>query len=366
MKFSTFGKTNKRVSWLGMGGMRFEKEIPEKDCIALIRHTNELGINYFDTAPVYNEDRSEGIYGRAFKEMDRDHFFVATKGDNRKSAIDIEKTIERSLKRLNIQEIDFYFLWCIISRDEFIKSKMKGRSLEGIIRAKQRGLIRHIGVSTHVYSDDIKELVDSDMFEFIMMPYNALNFKQRELGLRHASDKNLGTVVMNPMYGGVIPLYNNQLEIYSNSNNEVLEDALLFCLESPYIHVTLSGMNNREQVSQNVEIFRKAQKITEKEQIRKEHRIESGMTDLCTSCGYCLRHCPENINIKAYMEIYNTWQLSGSLEVTKERYNWYHQFGPLYGNKKYPSDCTECLACEEECTQYLKITDRLKWLDENM
>lgn len=125
-------------------------------------------------------------------------------------------------------------------------------------------------------------------------------------------------------------------------------------------------MNSRDQVNQNVEIFQKAQKITEEEQVKREHRIESGMTDLCTSCGYCLRHCPENINIKSYMEIYNNWRLSGSLEITKERYNWYHNFGPLNDTKKYPSDCTECHACEEECTQYLKITERLKWLDGNM
>lgn len=209
MKFSTFGKTNKMVSWLGMGGMRFEKEIPDKECVSLIRHANELGINYFDTAPVYNEDRSERIYGRAFREMDRNHFFVATKGDNRKSAKDIEKTIERSIKRLNIDHIDFYFLWCIISKDEFACASMKGQALEGIMKAQQRRLISHVGVSAHVYSDDIKELIDSGLFEFIMIPYNALNFKQRELGLRHAFERNLGRVVMNPLYGGVIPQYNN-------------------------------------------------------------------------------------------------------------------------------------------------------------
>jgi len=366
MKLSTFGKTNKMVSWLGMGGMRFEKKIPEKECVSLIRYANESGINYFDTAPEYNEDRSEGICGKAFREMNRDQFFVATKGDNRKSAKDIEKTIERSLKRLNIEQIDFYFLWCIISGEEFLQAKMKGRALEGIMKAQQRGLIEHIGVSTHVYSDGIKELVDSDLFEFIMMPYNALNFKQRELGLRHAFKRNLGTVVMNPLYGGVIPQYNNKLSIYPGIKQSAIEDALLFCLESPFINISLSGMNSREQVIQNVKLYQKARKMTEEEQVKREHRIESGMNDLCTSCGYCLGHCPENINIKSYIEIYNTWQLSGSLETARERYNWYHQFGPLNDTKKYPSDCTECMACEAECTQYLNITERLKWLVENM
>ncbi len=97
MKYSPFGKTGKKVSRLGMGGMRFEKEIPEKDCISVIRYAHEKGVNYFDTAPIYNEDRSESIYGRAFSEMDRDTFYVTTKGDNIQNAVEIGRHIERSL-----------------------------------------------------------------------------------------------------------------------------------------------------------------------------------------------------------------------------------------------------------------------------
>ncbi len=114
MKYSPFGKTGKKVSRLGMGGMRFEKEIPEKDCISVIRYAHEKGVNYFDTAPIYNEDRSESIYGRAFSEMDRDTFYVTTKGDNIQNAAEITRHIERSLKRLKVEQIDFYFLWCVI------------------------------------------------------------------------------------------------------------------------------------------------------------------------------------------------------------------------------------------------------------
>jgi aryl-alcohol dehydrogenase-like predicted oxidoreductase len=114
MNTSIFGKTGKKVTWLGMGGMRFEKDIPEKECIASIRYANELGVNYFDTAPAYNEDRSEDIYGKALSEIPRDKFRIATKGENEKTAREIEKSIERSLNRLKVDRIDFYFLWCII------------------------------------------------------------------------------------------------------------------------------------------------------------------------------------------------------------------------------------------------------------
>ncbi|MCK4345110.1 MAG: aldo/keto reductase, partial [Bacteroidales bacterium] len=268
MNKTIFGKTGKNVTLLGMGGMRFEKEIPEKECIASIRYANELGINYFDTAPIYNEDRSEDIYGKAFNEMPRDQFLVATKGENEKSAKEIEKSIERSLKRLKVDQIDFYFLWCVIHPHQFEKAKMKGRSLEAIIKAKKKGLISHVGVSTHMYSEDIIKIVDSGLFEFIMIPYNALNFRAREEGLRYAKKHNLGTIVMNPLYGGVIPSFRDMVRIYSDSNNSPVEDALRFCLESPFIDVTLSGMNSREIVKENIKIAGRARKKSVKEQNR--------------------------------------------------------------------------------------------------
>jgi predicted aldo/keto reductase-like oxidoreductase len=128
-----------------MGGMRFEKEIPEKDCISVIRYAHEKGVNYFDTAPIYNEDRSESIYGRAFSEMDRDTFYVTTKGDNIQNAVEITRHIERSLKRLNLEQIDFYFLWCVISPSQYKKAQQPGRSLEAILKAKERRLAYYPG-----------------------------------------------------------------------------------------------------------------------------------------------------------------------------------------------------------------------------
>ncbi len=346
--------------------MRFEKEIPEKECIYLIRYAHDRGVNYFDTAPVYNEDRSESIYGRAFSEMDRDAFYVATKGDNALPAGEITKHIERSVKCLGVEQIDFYFLWCVISPSQYRKSMEPGRSWEAILKAKDRGLVRHVGVSSHMYSEDMDEIIDSQLFEFMMVPYNILNFNQRKNALVKASRNNMGTVVMNPLYGGLIPQFKDILTFFPERPDRVVEDSLLFCLEAPEINVALAGMNKREMVDFNVSVAEKSGKISSEDQEHKEALISAHKPDMCTSCGYCLAHCPEKINIRSYMEIYNHYQLIGSVKETKKRSNWYHQFGPLYGDQKRPSDCTECLACEQECTQYLDITERLKWIDEHL
>lgn len=363
MNYSIFGKTGKKVSNLGMGGMRFDKGISEDDCAEFIRLANRLGINYFDTAPMYNEDRSEDIYGRALQNMPKD-FYIATKGQNHLTADKVRRTIEKSLKRLKVNKIDFYFLWCIISIDQYHKAREKGQIMEGISKAKKEGLIEHIGVSTHTYNDDIKTMADDDIFEFIMVPYNALNFKMREEGLRYAKKRNLGTVVMNPMYGGVIPQYKHIINIYPDSKNTAVEDAMKFCLESPFIDVSLSGMNGDEMIKENVRYADSAKKITEHQQNERQNKIHSAFSEMCTSCGYCLPHCPQNIDIPSYMEIYNTFMLTKSIEETKKRYDWYTKFGPLSKREETASDCIDCKACENECTQYLNITDRLKWIEE--
>jgi len=364
MKYINFGKTNKEVSILGMGGMRFEKNITEKNCISFIRYASELGVNYFDTAPLYNEDRSEAIYGRAFKEMPTENFFIATKGDNAKPGRQIELSIENSLRKLQIERINFYFLWCVTNAKQFERSKMKGEALEAIVKAKERELIEHIGVSTHMYSDGIKQLVDSGIFEFIMIPYNALNFRQRDEGLRYAKEHQLGTVVMNPLYGGVIPQYKNIINIYPDSKNSPVEDAFRFCMESPFINVTLSGMNRIDMINENVSYALRSEKKSSLDFNLLQSKIQSANRWICTSCGYCMIHCPEEIDIMSYMEIYNTYMLTKSVYETKKRHEWYFEAGPLMNITKKTADCTQCQACENECTQYLDIIKRLEWISE--
>jgi predicted aldo/keto reductase-like oxidoreductase len=297
--------------------------------------------------------------------MDRNTFYVATKGDNVQDAATITKHIERSLKRLNLEQIDFYFLWCVINPSQYKRALETGRSLEAILKAQERGLIRHVGISSHMYSKDIDEIIDSQIFEFLMVPYNALNFNQRKEALKKASQSGMGTVVMNPFYGGIIPQFKDIITIFPERPDTVVEDSLLFCLEAPEINIALAGMNKKEMVDFNVSLVDKSEIISREAQEKKEALISASKPDMCTSCGYCLAHCPEKINIRSYMEIFNHHQLTGSVRETKEKSTWYHSFGPIYGDDKRPSDCTECLACEEACTQFLNITARLKWLDEH-
>lgn len=366
MERTIYGKTGASVSHLGMGGMRWTKEMSDDDAVAALRRANELGINYFDTAPGYCDDRSEIILGKALADMPNDDWMVATKGPNGLDESEVRQKIETSLERLGVDAIDFYFLWCIITPDQYEKACSPGMCLDGIKKAHQEGLIKHVGISTHMESAGIKRIVDDGHFEFIMVPYNAVNFGQREDGVRYAKQHGLGVAAMNPLHGGIIAQYKDKLSIFSGSDRNGVEEGLRFCIESPYIDIALSGMNTVEQVEENVGY---ANSWTPLSQAAFDDRVEelrASFDAMCTSCAYCVPGCPENIYIPAYMEVYNHYLLTGNLEETKGRLKWHKQFGLLRGKQPTASSCIECGTCEETCTQYLDIIERLTWLDEHV
>ena len=85
MRYVEYGKTGKQVSVVGFGGLRFDLEKSDEENAKLVKYAYEKGINYFDTAPGYCDDRSEAIFGVAFREMMKEGknvFYVFTNFTN--------------------------------------------------------------------------------------------------------------------------------------------------------------------------------------------------------------------------------------------------------------------------------------------
>ena len=112
MLYKEYGKTGKKLSVIGFGGMRFAKQGDDWDldyCAEMMFEANRLGINYFDTAPLYYCDgRSEEFFGYAFKNMP-DRFYVSTKSGQIDGS-ELRRELETSLKRMNIPKINFFHI----------------------------------------------------------------------------------------------------------------------------------------------------------------------------------------------------------------------------------------------------------------
>lgn len=357
MKYKKFGSTGKMVSSIGFGGMRFPKINDTYDydyCAKMIHEANSLGINYFDTAPFYNDDKSEEIFGYAFKSMPSD-FYISTKSSAVKGS-DVRASLEKSLKRLNVNKINFFHIWCVMDLDDYAIRMAPDGPYEELLKAKSEGLIDHICISTHCTGDEIAYIANQNKFDGILLGYNIINYKYRQAGIKAAFTNNTAIVTMNPLGGGLIP-ENPEFFSYIKAEDDksVLEAAIRFNASHDEITVVLTGMDSIEHVRQNCTDMNLNKKYVEDAISRTEIFTLESFNKLCTGCRYC-EHCPVEIPVSKFMLAYNKTILKND-DTLKNNLKNHWQISPELTEK-----CIECGLCEEKCTQHLPIIERLKYI----
>lgn len=355
MLYRPYGKTDKHCSILGFGGMRF-KDVDDRDaCVTMMVEAAKGGVNYFDTAPEYFGIKSETAFGAGFQELRRLSlpFYCATK-TSKSTEKEIRREIDAQLKRLGLDAVDFYHVWCVISPDDWRERKRNG--VIGTFRKlKEEGLIRHICVSSHLIGDQIRELLDEDVFEGVLFGYSAYNFAMREKAFEAIARSRLGCVVMNPLGGGIIPRHPDVFDFVKTRPDEsVVEAALRFLFSHDSITTTLVGFSDLQEVKAALRAMETFDGIDESRIREIRGSIKAAFLDLCTGCQYC-DHCPEGVPIPQLMDAYNHLRLYGRSRPALDRLKWHWNLEAAAA-----AACTECGQCEESCTQHLPIIERLK------
>ena len=312
----TYGKTGKDISVIAFGGMRFPKPDDIDGSAELITYAHSKGINYFDTAPFYCDDKSEEITGAALKQLPRDSFYVSTKCAATDGA-ELRSSLERSLKRLNVQQIDFFHIWCLIFPNQLPERVAKG-AVAAAQKAKEEGLIKHLVVSTHLKGEDIATVLDSGYFEGVTLGYNVLNFPFRAKGVEAAAKHNVGLVTMNPLGGALV------------------------------------GFASKDEVDQAVAAVENFKPHSAEHIEKVKSHLTASFEGFCTGCGYCLP-CPSDVEIPKLMDAYNMKILDGKDEAIKDRLKWHWSLAP-----DAAAACIQCSDCESRCTQHLPIRERLE------
>ena len=183
MEYRTLGRTGVMVSPICLGSMNFGKPTSEEDSVKIINHAIDSGINFIDTANVYNDGESERIVGKALVQNGhRNEIVLATKfwakmgespNDQGASRYHIIKACEDSLKRLHTDRIDLYQ----IHRPSFVIPQEETlRAFDDLIKA---GKVRYIGCSTFpawlvVEAISISEKYGLNRYISEQPPYNLL------------------------------------------------------------------------------------------------------------------------------------------------------------------------------------------------
>ena len=364
MIYKTYGKTGHQVSAVGFGGMQFDVKTSQDENAQLLRYAHDKGINFFDTAPQYCDDQSEEIFGRALSELSsvRDKIYVCTKGmpETHDTAAKAEEAVKKSLKRLQTDYVDFYYVWCVRKMSQYDLAMQPGGQYEGLLRCQEQGLIKHIAVSSHLRGEAIGTILEKDKMAGALLGMNILNFPYRWAAAEAAHRLGYGVVAMNPLAGGLIPRHEQQLSWLARAGETATEAALRFCIACPQITVALNGFTTREHIDMACRIADRAEPFSPADIERLRQQVNQGLNALCTGCGYCLSHCPKAIPIAGYMQYYNLKPLFGSTdEQMIKGLADQHEWLLLAEGNAAAGDCIQCRACEEACTQHLNIVERL-------
>ncbi|MDR2542108.1 MAG: aldo/keto reductase [Treponema sp.] len=362
MIYKEYGQTGKKVSLLGFGGMRFKNIDDHDECVNLMVTAAKGGINYFDTAPGYFGIESEIVFGKAFTQMRKLGlpYFSATK-TFKSTESEVRSDIEAQLKRLNIESIDFYHIWCVNSLENWENRKKDG-IIQTFQKLKEEGLIKHICISSHLTKNDIKELLMEDVFEGVLFGYSAINFNARQEAFDAIKEKKLGAVVMNPLSGGVIPAHPELFGFIQRDGESVTTSALSFLWDHPEITNTLVGFETLEQLNEVLDAMKNYKPRTKEELEKAKVMAGASFEGICTFCGYCVADngsgnmCHEGVPIPLFMDAYNQKLLSKeSKDPIGDRLKWHWNI-----DKSLAAKCTSCRLCEKACTQHIDIVKRLK------
>ena len=323
----------------------------------------DAGFNYFDTAHVYFDGKSElalreGLTSRYPRES-----YVLT---NKLSSPCFEKEeeirplFETQLAACGVEYFDFYLIHSVF--DGNYEKFTNCRAFEIVQELKAEGKVKHVGMSFHDSPEFLdRVLTEHPEIEVVQIQFNYLDLddpnvqSQGCLDVCRKHDKPV--FVMEPVKGGgLVFLPDAALEkLNALHEGSPAEIALRFAAEQEQVVMVLSGMTTLDQVRENVAFMKDAKPLSEAaHQAIKEVRemIHALPLVACTGCRYCTEGCPMQINIPGIFRCVN--DRIKFPNRPNSRYGW------VTKNGGKASDCIECGACEEICPQHLPIRDLLK------
>ena len=245
LKRRRLGSTELMVTELGLGAMD-TPQVPEG--ADTLRAALGLGIDFVDTARDYAG--SEFLIGQVIRERGRDDFHVASKTFSH--TIDgSQRDVDRSLSVLGVERIDLYQLHDIRTMEVWAEVTAEDGALAGLQIAKYRGLIDHIGISSHSL-EVLREAISSGEFATVMLEYSAFYPETAEL-IDMAVERDVGVIVMRPLGGsGRTSAMRGRIDRgYSGALRPA--NLLRYVLSNPGVSVAIPGARYPSRIHENVE-----------------------------------------------------------------------------------------------------------------
>lgn len=357
MKYNDFKGLG--LSALGFGTMRLPllsdgHTIDEERVAEMVDYAIGHGINYFDTAWPYHDGKSETVIGRMLARYPKEKWYLADKfpGHQHFAEYRPAETFERQLEKCGVDGFDFYLFHNITENSLADYMNPKWGILDYLVKQRQDGRIKHLGMSTHASPDTLRGILDGpygEVVEFCQIQLNCLDWTLQDAKGKVAllNERNIPIWVMEPVRGGRL----------AKLPGIPVSHSFRWLQGVPGVTMTLSGMSDMAQMRDNIATFDAMSPLSEEEDralTAAAQAIGNGVP--CTACRYCCEGCPAGLDIPGLMNAYN--DLSVDFAFTPMMYL------ESLPEEKRPASCLGCGACAQICPQGIDIPSTMKGLAE--
>jgi uncharacterized protein len=331
--FRTLGKTGLKVTAVGCAA----GAVPDPDILA---RALDLGINYYDTARIYGQGKSEQILGKALKGK-RDKIVLASKTYSNTKAKILED-IETTLTTLGTDHLDIYHQH---SRHE--PKEITDEMIETMELVKKQGKTRFIGVSTHDPNAMVDFILKVGKFDVVQTTYSyAIGAVYRDAAIAKLHKAGIGVVAMKVVIATASPKGDKG----NHLSNEGGLAAIKWVLRNPAISTTVPWSETLDELEINsramTEEFTPADEkllFARNEQIRELY---------CRMCFQCKGKCPKGVPVADELRMLAYNDFKGNFHEARESF-WEL---PRHVRNIRCSDCPECVV---KCPNGVKVHERL-------
>lgn len=312
----TLGSTGITVVQNGFGALPIQRDNMD-EAVRILRRAYEGGMRFFDTARAYSD--SEEKLGEAFGDMGiRENIIIATKTGAKTPEVFWEH-LHTSLRNLRTDYIDIYQLH--MAQQCYRPGDGTGM-YEALCEAKEKGLIRHIGITAHKIGV-AEEIVESGLYETLQFPFSYLASERDIRLVQSCKEHNMGFIAMKGLAGGLINRsdaafafmtdYDNVIPIWGVQRMNELEEWLSYMEDAPTMTDEIRAFIEQEQAEL--------------------------AGNFCRGCGYCMP-CPAGISIN------NCARMSLMVRRAPSA-NWLNEY--WQEEMKKIENCLHCKACTKRC-----------------
>ncbi len=290
MQYRTYGSTGQKLSIIGFGGIVVRDETIG-DASRYVSWAVDQGINYFDVAPGYGNAQS--MLGPALEPYRKDVFLASktTKRDGKSARAELEE----SLRLLRTDHLDLYQFHKITTPQDIDVATGPGGALEVFVKAREQGLVKHLGFSTHSAEDAIRLM---NMFEFdsVLFPVNYTTWFESGFGPQILGEaERLGVACLALKGAAHHNLQEGETRPYKKvhyapiDDQELMKLALRWTLSKPITAALPSGDPGLWQMA--VEVGHEFTPVTAEEEqvLREDARGQTPLFELAHDHAACTR-----------------------------------------------------------------------------